>query len=153
MSTGDKVTALVVAVVALGGIVAWLFHWYVLDYKYWRLPAWRGRTVSPLIYGADDIVTTTGEILSRDEWEQLDPDLAAETLIAEWHDDGNEKMLTTDTLSVTGDIELLLWDMGRKVRDAQEQAREIRKIRKAYRAEMAWTLDSYRDALEHRRAA
>ena len=152
MSTGDKVIALIVAVVLLAGVVAWLFHWYVLDYKYWRLPAWQGRiparelVYDEYLYSPDDVVTTTGEIMTRDEWEQLDPDLAAETLTAEWHDEGNETTAITGQMNVLDDLRLLAWD-------ASRQVSMIKTLRAAYRQEMAWTLDWYRDALEHRRVA
>ena len=146
MSRSDEWQLLAALILVLCGVVGWLFHWYVLDVKYWRLPAWRGRTVSPLIYGADDIVTTTGEIMTRDEWEQLDPDTAAETLIAEWHDEGNETTAITGQMNVLDDLRLLAWD-------ASRQVSMIKTLRAAYRQEMAWTLDWYRDALEHRRVA
>ena len=148
MSRGEEVVALFVAVGTLAGIVSWLVHWYVLDYRYWRLPAWRHRIPNQdLVYDLEDtITTTTGEIMTTEEWEQLDPDTAADTLIAEWHDEGNETSAITGQMNVLDDLRLLAWDAGRQVT-------MIKTIRAAYRAEMAWTLDWYRDALEHRRAA
>ena len=147
MSRGEEVVALFVAVGALIGVVSWLVHWYVLDFRYWRLPSWRHRIPNPgLVYEADTITTTTGEIMTTEEWEQLDPDTAADTLIAEWHHEPMEHKADTDTMGLMDDAELLLWDIRR-------QHALIQALRGRWRVEMAGLDAWYRAELEHRRAA
>ena len=136
MSTSSEVQLLIGAVVLLIGVAWWSYRrWLRVDDE-WTVPAWQ----RPVPY--DEYVT----YVSADEWELLDPDLAAETLIAEWHDEGNETTAITGQMNVLDDLRLLAWD-------ASRQVSMIKTLRAAYRQEMAWTLDWYRDALEHRRVA
>ena len=133
MSRAHEIVALCVAVGALIGVVYWAARRWLRGDDEWTVPAWQ---LPPL----------PGVPLSVDEWEQLDPDTAADTLIAEWHDEGNETSAITGQMNVLDDLRLLAWDAGRQVT-------MIKTLRAAYRAEMAWTLDWYRDALEHRSQA
>lgn len=67
-------------------------------------------------------MTVTGEIMSADEWDQLDPDAQADTLIAElrgepeaeWHAPGLERGPDTDMMHAITDTEMLLWDCRRQ---------------------------------------
>ena len=162
MSRTSEVVALVVAITVLIGIVILAArHWLRQDDE-WTLPEWQGQIPGPgLVYTDewDDPAPVDGwgcypscepgctrHVPSRDEWDQLDPDTQAETLIAEWHAEASEHTADTDSISLLDDIQLLAWDAGRQVD-------KIRKLRGRWRVEMAGVLAEYQAQLEQRRAA
>ena len=160
MTTSHLIAAAALTVLVAG--VGWLYHWFVLDARVWPLVGreWREARLTDLPGPARHSTVQaaaesedrwagepyTGEILTEDQWEQLDPDTQAETLIAEWHAEESEAMTTTDTLRLLDDAELLLWDCRRQIE-------RIRDIRHDYRLEMADLLSEYQADIDARSAA
>lgn len=153
--TPIEIAGLTLTVIAI--LLGWWTHYEWLPVWWWPLVGseWRAerRAVSvpadTIPDGPDEawreMVALGQELepLDHDEWEQLDPDTAAATLIAEWHAPEAEYIPDTGQMALLDDLHVLAWDAGRQVA-------MIRDIRNEWRQQTADPLLAW---FEDRRAA